>query len=149
MRTAEQTIHIDAPVERVFQYVRQPENLPPIWPSMLSVDNVVTHDDGTRSFDWVYKMAGIRFHGHSDPVEVKENELSVMRSESGIPSLWRWSYSGEDGGTRLHVKVEYDIPSKVLKAFAEPLVAKLNQHELHVLLENLKTVMESGIEKAA
>jgi len=149
MAKGEQTVHIDAPVERVFEFLTHPENLPPIWPSMVSVENVVTHPDGSSSFDWVYKMAGKRFSGHTDPVAVRENELMVTRSESGIPSEWRWSFSRENGGTRLDVSVEYEIPSRVLRALAEPLVVQLNRRDLSTVLENLKSVMEAGLQRAA
>nr|MDQ3398096.1 SRPBCC family protein [Deinococcota bacterium] len=47
---------IDAPVEKVFAYYSEPQNLPEIWPSLLEVRDVERTAAGwAKTFKWVYK----------------------------------------------------------------------------------------------
>jgi uncharacterized membrane protein len=148
MKTIRKTVGIDASVDRVFTYMTDPAHLPEIWPSMVEVSNVKTQPDGAHSFDWVYKMAGIKFKGHADTTEVEKEKLVVVKNETGIPSTFRWSYEGDANHTDLTVEIEYALPVPVLGRLAEPIVGKINEHEAEVLLENLKTRMEIAEEVA-
>ncbi len=144
MATIRKSVSIKAPLDQVYAYMTNPENLPEIWPSMVEVSHVKTAPDGSHSFDWVYKMAGIRFKGHSDTVEVEKNKHVRLKTEKGIPNTFNWTYSGENGGTRLNVAIEYAMPQSLLKKLTEPFVQRLNEREAETLLENLKTRMELG-----
>ena len=145
MRTIRRSVEISAPVEEVFEFMTQPENLPSIWPSMVEVKNVTRAPDGAHSFDWTYKMAGIKFRGHAATVDVERNRRTVVRNDKGIPSTFVWTFrpAGE-GRASVTIVVEYAIPQKLLRALAEPLIAKLNEHEAETVLANLKARMEIG-----
>lgn len=134
-------IEIDAPAERVFAFLTDPNNLPEIWPSMIEVSNVVRKPDGWQSFDWVYKMAGIHFRGHSDTLEVEKNKSIVLKN-TGIPSEFRYLYETVGGKTRLTMNVEYTVPGQVLGKLAAPIVHLINEHEAETLLKNLKVRVE-------
>jgi uncharacterized membrane protein len=135
---------INAPVERVYEFLNTPANLPGIWPSLVGVMNVERKANGTSSFDWTYKMAGMHFHGHSTPIEVKQNQLVVMRSEEGIPNTFRWTYEPKGAGTRVTVEVEYSLPTPIIGRIAEAVMAKMNERELELLLANAKSSLESA-----
>ncbi|MBC7172198.1 MAG: SRPBCC family protein [Polyangiaceae bacterium] len=138
---------IDAPVEEVYAFMTNPENLPEIWPSMVEVSNVQRSDDGGHSFDWVYKMAGIRFEGHADTTEVEKNRRVVTKNATGIPSTFVYGYEGVGKKTRFKMEVDYTMPSKLLSKVADPFLRKLNEHEADAIISNLKARMELG-EKA-
>src|SRR5512144_1805488 len=87
MATIRRSISIHAPVDRVFDYIADPMHLPEVWPSLVEVRNVEDHETG-KSFDWDYKLLGVRIHGHSDPVERVPNERLVSRSVRGIPNTF-------------------------------------------------------------
>ena len=145
MHKIQRTIEIKAPVQRVYDFLTQPANLPSIWPNMVSVTNVVSQGGGAHSFDWVYKMAGVHFNGHASTEEVQPAKLVRVKNQGGIPSTFRWSYQGLNGGnTRLTVEVEYNIPGAVVGKIAEALVTKINERDMDTLLANLKDLMESG-----
>lgn len=136
-------IEIDAPVARVFGFVSNPENLPEVWPSLLEVSNLQRRADGTHGYDWVYKMAGIRFTGHGELTEIEPNRMHVTRNEAGIPSTFRYTYEDLEGNrTRLTIEVEYSIPGQLLSKLAEPIVRRINEHEADALMSNLKARME-------
>jgi uncharacterized protein YndB with AHSA1/START domain len=143
MRKLSKTIEINAPVERVYEFITLPTNLPTIWPSMVGVTNLERKADGSYAFDWTYKMAGLHFHGRSNPIEVKPNRLVVMRNDEGIKSTFYWRYEANGVGTRLTLDVEYEMPTPVLGKIAEVVVAKMNEHELDHLMTNAKTAIEA------
>jgi uncharacterized membrane protein len=137
------SVSIHAPVDTVFDYMSDPTHLPEIWPSMVEIKDVQPSASGGKDFGWVYKMAGMRFDGASQTVEQIANQRVVMKSVKGIESTFRWTYKSEDGGTKLTVEVEYNVPIPLLGKVAEAFILKQNEHEAEVLLANLKARMET------
>jgi uncharacterized membrane protein len=140
MATIRRSIAIRAPVEQVFEYVADPTHLPEIWPSMAAVRNVQVHPTGS-SFDWDYKLLGMRIHGHSDPVEMVKNQRQVTRSVKGIPNTFRWLYESRAGETIVTLEVDYEVP--LLGRLATGVVGRVNEREAETLLNNLKRKMEA------
>ncbi|HSQ67693.1 MAG TPA: SRPBCC family protein [Polyangiaceae bacterium] len=144
MKKLLRSIEINAPVESVYEFVTTPSNLPSIWPSLVAVTNVERKADGSNSFDWTYKMAGVHFHGRAKPVEAKPNRLIVTRTEEGIPSTFRWTFEPKGAGTLLTLEVEYTLPTPIIGPIAEAVLAKMNERELETLLANAKSTLESA-----
>ena len=142
MVKTEKSIFINAPVEKVFAFMTEPKNHPEIWPSLLEVKDVESLPNGGYSYNWVYKMAGIRIEGHAEWIEFVPNQRIVDKNESGIPSTFVYTYQPEDGGTRVTVNVEYTLPGAVLGKLAEPFIVKVNENEGDTVLANLKARME-------
>lgn len=150
MHQIRKSIEIKAPVERVFEFLTTPNNFLSIWPSMVEITNAVRRADGTNSFDWVYKMAGLRFKGHAEPKKIETNKYVEMRNESGIPSTFRWFYESRGAGaTYLTVEVDYEAPAPVIGKLAEAIVGKINERELETLLANAKSILEQPIRTQA
>jgi uncharacterized protein YndB with AHSA1/START domain len=143
MATVKKSIKIDAPVEKVFEYATKPEILLEIWPSMVEVKNIKELPNGGHSFDWVYKMAGMRLNGSSEDIEVVPNERTVSLSTGGIESTITWEYQPVDGGTKLTNTTEYKVPIPLLGKLAESIIVKRFENEQEVLLANLKAMMET------
>lgn len=142
MAKIKNSIDIDAPIERVYAFMTDPNNLPGVWPSLVETSNVERKEDGSHSFNWVYKMAGMKFEGYSHTVEVEPNKRVIVKNESGIPATFNYHYQKMDGGMRLSIEVDYGMPDKLLAKLAEPLLVRLNEYESDNLLKNVKAVME-------
>jgi len=142
MTKIENSIMIHAPVEKVFDFMSKPENLPGIWPSLQEVRNVQPLPNGGYSYDWTYKMAGIRFDGRAEWIEFIKNERIVDKNESSIPSTFIWIFQEKEGVTQVTLKVDYTIPGSVTSKLAEPIIHKMNEHEAITVLANLKACME-------
>jgi uncharacterized membrane protein len=137
------SIKINAPVEKVFEYVNNPKNLPEIWPSLEKVNNIKELPNGGHSFDWEYKMAGMHFKGSTDVVEVVPNEHTVSISTGGIESTLIWEYQAVEDGMIFTDNTEYRMPIPLLGKLAESFIAKVNENESEVFLANLKAKMEA------
>lgn len=140
MEKVERHTFIEAPPAAVFAWLADPAHLPEIWPSMVAVENVQTRPDGAHSFDWTYRMAGLRFHGHAETIAVERDRLRVDRN-SGIPSTFRWTYAPHGTGTDLGLEIEYELPGP-FGALAAPVLRRLNEREADVLVRNLKERVE-------
>ena len=143
MAKVEKTITINAPVEKVFDYIDQPTNLPEIWPSLMEIKDVQTLPNGGHTDRWVYKMAGMRFEGTTEGIEHVTNQRIVSKTKGGVESTQTWVFQPEAGGTKVTFEVEYNIPIPVLGKLAEAIVVKMNDREGDSILANLKTRMES------
>ena len=135
-------IHIDAPVDEVFDFVTAPENMPEVWPSMIKTENIEPSATGGQDFDWEYKMAGMPFHGHSETLEFVPNKHVVIENKEGIPSKFIWDYSPDNGGTRLDLEAAYEIPVPILGKLAEKVVRRINENEADAMLANIKAAVE-------
>lgn len=142
MAKIEKSLWINAPVEKVFGFMAQPENLPVIWPSLQEVRDVQPLPNGGYAYDWTYKMAGVRLEGHAEWTEFVPNQRIVFKNESGIPSTFIWTYQAEAGGTRVAVSVDYTVPNAILGKLAAPVLHKINEQEAETVLTNLKARLE-------
>ena len=139
----EKSIHIEAPVAKVFGYIDVPTNLLEIWPSLVDIRDVERLPSGGSKFEWTYKMAGVRFDGRSEAVEYVANQRVVTESEGGVSSTITWIFEPEGGGTKVTNVAEYSVHLPVLRKLAESFLARVNENEGEVLLANLKARMET------
>ena len=133
---------VDAPVERVFEYINEPSTLSEWLPSMVDVREVVGTGLG-QQYEWTYKMAGLLLRGQSTIVELVPNERAVHQSIGTIGSVWTYTFEPHDGGTALTIEVEYTIPIPVLGKLAEKLALSRDARDLEVALINVKETLEA------
>lgn len=142
MRKAVKSITIKSPVEKIFDYISEPTNLPEIWPSLMEIKDVQRLPDGNINNRWVYKMAGMRFEGTSEGVEHVANQRIVSKTKGGVESTQTWMFQPEGDETKVTLEIEYTIPIPLLGKLAEAIIVKMNEHEGELLLSNLKARME-------
>jgi len=142
MRKAVKSITIKSPVEKIFDYISEPTNLPEIWPSLMEIKDVQRLPDGNINNRWVYKMAGMRFEGTSEGVESVANQRIVSKTKGGVESTQTWMFQPEGDETKVTIEIEYTIPIPLLGKLAEAIIVKMNEHEGELLLSNLKARME-------
>ena len=142
METIRRRSFIEAPPAKIFAYLTDATHYLEIWPSMVEVSNVQTKAGGAHSFDWTYKMAGVKLRGHSETVEVERDRMRVVRNEGGIPSKFRWTFEPRGTGTDFGLEVEYELPGQLLGRLAAPFLRRLNEREADTLVKNLKERME-------
>ncbi len=141
MERVKKSITINAPVEKVFNYVSDPMKQIEWMPSMMKVKDVSGSGVG-QSHRWTYKMAGIMFDGESTTTEHVQNERIVKESKGGITSTFNFDFEPHDGGTVLKMAIEYAVPVPVLGKIAEKIVLKRNEREAGLAMTNIKEAME-------
>jgi len=141
MAKVERSININAPVEKVFAYISDPETQLEWLPSITDYRDVTGEGVGQR-WSWTYKMAGLRFNGKSEVTEHVPNQRRAVKTTGGIPSNWTWILEPEAGGTRLNMLIEYTIPVPVVGKLGEKLVLRQNEREADLTMANIKTRME-------
>jgi hypothetical protein len=136
------SILIEAPAEKIFNYLNDPNNLTEIWPSIVDVKDVKIEANGGASFKFGYKMAGVRLEAFSEDTEFVPNQRTVSRTSGGMEGWTRFSYEPIGSGTNVTLEIEYKVPLPVIGRLAEAIIIKLNEQEGLTLLANLKTRME-------
>ena len=145
MVKVEGSILLNAPVEKVFDYLADPKANVEVMPSMVDVRDIEDppgHVGG--HFHWTYKMAGIKFDGETRVLEWEKNNHVVTESKGGIRSKWRFSYEPAAQGSKLTIAVEYEVPVPVLGKLAEAVVRRQNEKELELVLSNVKARVEGA-----
>jgi carbon monoxide dehydrogenase subunit G len=142
MVKVERSIIINAPVEKVFSYISDPNNELESIPSITDVRDITGEGVGQK-WSWSYKMVGFSLKGESEITEHIPNQRLVQKSKGGIESTWSYTFSPENGGTRLNVVVEYTIPIPVLGKVGERMVLNRTEREADLAMTNIKEKLES------
>ena len=141
MAKVERNVTINAPVDKVFTYITNPNNQLEWLPGMTEVRDI-TGEGVDRKFGFTYKMMGIPFKGESQIEEYVPNERIVLKSSGGVVSTWTWDFNAEDGGTNINLVVEFTIPVPVVGRVGERLALKQNEREADHAVTNLKDILE-------
>ena len=143
VKTIVHDIQIDTPVERVFEFLVDPNHLPEIWPNIVEVKNVKKSKDTQGfNFNWTYKMSGVPFEGKCETIEYTPYERLVVKSNKALDSTITWRFQPSGRETHVTLRFEYQIPSSLLKRVNEEFVIQENEHEVEALLQNLKSRLE-------
>jgi carbon monoxide dehydrogenase subunit G len=149
MIRVEESVHVDAPRESVFEFMDDPGNQAVITPSITDSRNVEPLDDGGKRLDYTYTMAGIDLDGTLETPTYEAGERIVFGMDQGpLSGTITWTFAdeaGDDGepGTRVTYAADYELPSKVVERAARPFVERYNERELRTTLENLKDRFEA------
>ena len=135
------SISIDAPVERVFDYIKDPAVA---WVSMgTKVHNVTgTPEVVGTTFEWEDKMFGFRVSGINEFTECVPNERVVITASKGF--VFSFDVEPDGNGTKLTVGVD-DVPSNWAQGAFDAVATKLTEHDLDAWLEDVKAELETGI----
>ena len=138
MITIGEAVTINAPVGKIFDYLSIPNNFPEFWPSLVEITDVQSLPDGRYKAQYVYKMAGIQFRGTTEYTKMVPNISLVIATTGGINSVLTWTFRSQPKRTRVGLTISYEIPIPVLGKLAEAVVKAMNEHELTLILYNLK-----------
>jgi carbon monoxide dehydrogenase subunit G len=142
MASITKSVFIAAPVEKVFAFMDEPMNTVGMMVGMIDVRNI-KDKNGSKSFDWTYKMGGMKFDGSSETIERIPNQKLTMAGKGGIESTFVWTFAPENGGTRATVHIDYKVPIPVLGKLAEGVITRQNEKDTETMMTNLKAKVEA------
>ena len=143
MAKLETSIVINRPVEEVFAFLSDYENLPK-WSSVsdeVKKTSAGPIDVGT-TYRTVVKFLGRRLEGESEVTEYEPNRSCAHKAKSGpFPVENQTTFERVEGGTRVSFITEAE-PGGFFK-LAEPLLVSMLKRQFEGDFTNLKELMEA------
>lgn len=137
MPTVEQNIEVDAPVERVYREWTNYERFPEFMENVKEVRR--TGPDLTH---WVVEAAGRRVEWDARTITEERRRVAwTAQGEAGQSGEVRFTPVGA-GRTRIDVRMDYNLPSKMQEAAASGF--GIDERAVHRDLKNFKDLVEGG-----
>lgn len=142
---AKRSIHIEAPVEKVFDHIKDPHNQFDSYytndkPGVAEVDMAPDSGEGS-TWKW---MSGvllfIHLHGTMTREAFVPNERIVDRSSTGI--VWTYTVKPDQTGTILSLEAEFSTPAPFLDRIGDKVFWNADR-DLDTMLGNLKRAIET------
>ena len=149
MAVLEKTTTINAPVEKVFNFLIKPETWKEIYPNITEIRNIQSLPNSGYRFSCRFNMfAGMHCEVDTENTDVAVNQRIGYKSTYGIKGKKpieldeTISFSPEDSKTKLTYKAEYKVPVPVVGTLIEAVLMKMNEWTVKTCLNNLKAKME-------
>ncbi|HSO90392.1 MAG TPA: SRPBCC family protein [Arthrobacter sp.] len=145
----QQSIQIDAPVDRVTAIATDPRHWSSWWVNLSEAKNVEGDGSAGTIVKHRYLMAGVPFPVTTRVVENLQTASGGkhvrIEFEGPLKGWQTWDYEPEYNGTKVTVEIEYNVPGAAIGKFADRmLVERLQERAMEHTLENLKLMAESG-----
>ncbi len=144
MIVVDKEVMVDGPIEKVYGYVSDPDNLVRFCPSVLEIQDVRSLPNGGYSARWVYKMAGMRSRGTGEFTAVVPNSYFVVETTGGVKSRITCTFRSWEDITKVTLTVEYTVPKPLLHELAEAIIVKMNDREADLIMANLQVIFTAG-----
>ena len=143
-RTVVRSVTVNRPVEELYRFWRDLENLPRIMPHLESVET-----RGGSTSHWVARAPlNSRVEWDADIVEDRPNEVIAWRSLEGSSvrnaGTVRFQPAPGDRGTEIRVEMEYDTPGGPIGSVVALLSGEEPRQQVSDALRRFKQVMETG-----
>jgi carbon monoxide dehydrogenase subunit G len=137
------SLHVKAKPDRVIEYIADVENHPAFIPPLKSVANLAGDPKRRGShWDWTFTMGGVQLTGKAETVDYVPGQRFGFRT-SGIDSTFSYQVEPEGSGSKLTVKVSYDVPQSVLAKIADrAVVVRMNEKDADQAAKNLQTILD-------
>lgn len=144
MTKIDHTLVINRPVEDVFAYHDDPDNMPKWETAILVYEQTSEGPIGVgTTFREVRKLMGRRLESASQITAYKVNQTYAIKTTSGpISYEATMTFESVDGSTRIKVVAELE-PGGIFK-LVEPIFRRVVQKQIEGHLSNLKDLMEAG-----
>lgn len=147
MTTIRRDTLVNAGPERCFDFVADPSLAPLFIGGLYSITPMEVEPRGVGNrWGFEYDMFGVPLRGESECVAYERPTRYAWRTlpDSKVDATFTYVFQPEDGGTRVSLSVEYEVPEMALAGrIADKLVIeRMNEHEADAAVNNLKIVLE-------
>ena len=137
MMRAQDTVHVGADVESVFEFLDDPHNHAAVTPRLNDVRDIERLPNGGKQLSYTYQMAGLGIDGELVQTVHEPNERMVFDLRGRLEGTIDLSFEPAEGGTTLTYAAEYDLPENVLTSVGEPVIRRFNERQLRATLDNV------------
>ncbi len=134
---------IDAPAQKIFDFITNPENIPAILPGLVENSNVPQLPLVTgSSFNYKYQMYGMNFDGVWTVTDIQSPTRYQAHTTGGIESDWTITIVEDGAASNVSLVVEYEIPGVLFRKIKGKILRRINEKEGELMIHNLKVVLE-------
>lgn len=136
--------HVDAPVETVFEYVKDPTHFYNAMPDSMSAKlravNVTPEGVGT-TYEWLAgHLAGFELVAVISRQEFVLNERIVDSSSTG--PVWTWTFEPDGDGARIMLAFEYSTKVPLMDKVIDAINWR-GDHDIDMILAAIKHEVEA------
>ena len=135
-------ITIDAPVEKVFDYISNPDNILEWWPNVTAVRDIDKSSE-LQSWTFDYKILGLLFTAKAKVTCSARNHVRRVESRGGVDFRWEWQFRREGACTQIRWELDYTIPLPALGKVGELLIVQRNNRLVRFAMNNIKERLET------
>ena len=139
----EVSVQIDNTPQAVIGYVADVRHRPLFLGPLKSVTDIEGEPSavGTR-WKWTWVALGMEFEGVGECLQHDAGKLYSFKTEGGIASTWTYSAAAEGDGTKLSIKVDYEVPQSALaRVPAENIAERMKTAEAERVADNLRLIL--------
>ena len=143
MSEIRKTATFDAPVEKVFELIDNPDNIPKYIPNVERVADVKRTDGRIGdTFRVIYKVLGLTFDEKFTVTGYEPNRKLVSDFDGGMKGTFSWSFEPRGNQTECSMDINYQVGGGVLgKAADALLLERANERNMDESLERLRQVV--------
>ena len=144
MSEIKQSIVINAPVSKVFEFVTNPANWPRYVTNLMDVKDMSPDIPAKGStFTYQYKIMGFKVEGKGTVTENVKDKSFGLSFESVVPIKESYDFVDRGNGTtEFFFNLQYEVPGQILAVANKLLIEKLNTIEAKNVLEKIKAECE-------
>jgi uncharacterized protein YndB with AHSA1/START domain len=148
LENLQRSVHIDAPIKQVFDYLSDPLHLLAIWPRTTRIETVEHLYSGRYTFDWTHNLLSVHFEGRGECDHRLSRDTITYRLSGGLQSMMTWKLEPEATGTNATLELTYTMPRPLQSH--HPLVSLVRCYEQDAddMVASVKAQIESQTEKA-
>jgi len=143
MNNITKSVHITNTPNYILNYIINIKNHPNF---ILALESITEPNGDPRtpgtSWTWTFTMSGVRINGTAHTVNFEKDHIFSYQTKGDLESLFTYTTVPENGGTRLTITVEYEMPTTVLKKVTEKLFIKhINEFVTAQAAKNLHDIL--------
>jgi carbon monoxide dehydrogenase subunit G len=144
MQTVRESTTVEAPPDRIFKLLAEPERAVVFVPGLNRIQNVSANKELGCSWDFEFNWLGWIVSGRSECTRYDDPTTYQFKTVSGNRSTWTYSCDPDGSRTKLTLEVEYEVPQNQLARFAsEAVLKRMNENTAREIVGNLKALVES------
>jgi ribosome-associated toxin RatA of RatAB toxin-antitoxin module len=138
------SILINAPADKIFDTMADPEGIPK-WAPIESVSNITgSPGEMGSSADYTLRVFGIKLKQTMTVLQVDKPYNIVYKMAGGFPGKWTYTLKTEDNGARVSAEVHYKVRGGVIgNMINKILLQRMHQRKTELFTIGLKTFCES------
>lgn len=143
MSEIHKSVTIDAPAEKVYEFVDNPENFSKYVPNVQRVVDIKRSAGRVGdSFRVIYKVMGVTFDEKFTVTEHEPPRKAGSRFEGGMTGTFDWTFEPQGAQTETSVDVHYELAGGVLGKAADALVLeRTNEKTIEGMLQNMRRIL--------